>query len=308
MNVRSGLVLLLGFALALGACGGEGAPPSAPSAPSAPSVPTAPTGATPSSTSPPKSAAPSSEKFVVRYPSEPGEIGLGSQLDIPPAIRAVVDAADRDPEDRKLDAGRKPAELLTFAGIKPGMKVADLGAGRGYTTELLARAVGPSGVVYGQNTAMMLEKFLEKPWSARLAKPINKNVVKVTRDADDPLPPEAKDLDAAIFVLLYHDTFWMKADQAKMNAAVFRALKPGGVYVIVDHSGKAGTGTTEVQTLHRIEESVVRKEVTAAGFKLATWTDVMRRPDDTKDWNTSPMAAGEKRGTSDRFVLKFVKP
>ena len=290
-----GIALALG--LPLGACGGESPNPATPATPASASTNTS---NTTSPTSPVRS--------VIRYPSGPDGIGLGGFLQVPAAIHAVVDASDRDAEDKKLDAGRKPAELLAFAGIKPGMKVAELAAGGGYTTELLARAVGPSGVVYGQNTAALLEKFLEKPWSARLAKPVNKNVVRVTRDIDDPLPPEAKDLDAIVFVLFYHDTFWMKADQAKMNAAVFHALKPGGVYIIVDHSGRPGTGVTEVQSLHRIDEAVVRKEVVAAGFKLAAEVDFLRTADDKRDWNASPMGAGEKRGMSDRFVLKFVKP
>lgn len=230
------------------------------------------------------------------------------KVEVPPAIRAVVDAPDRDPEDKKLDAGRKPAELLAFAGIKPGMKVAELGAGGGYTAELLARAVGPTGVVYGQNSPLLLEKFAAKPWAARVAKPVDKNVVSVAREFDDPLPPEAKDLDAVIINLFYHDTFWMKVDRAKMNAAVFRALKPGGVYIVVDHSARPGTGSSEAQTTHRIEESVVRAEVPQAGFKLVADADFLRNPDDKRDWSTSPGAAGEKRGTSDRFVLKFVKP
>lgn len=285
MTSRSlALVLSSSVVFSLAACGGETPAPATPTPTSA--VPTAPTPA----------VAPSSGEEHVK------------QVDVPAALRAVADAPDRDPEDKKLDAGRKPAELLAIAGIKPGMKVADLAAGGGYTTELLSRAVGPSGVVYGQNTSWLLEKFAEKPWAARLAKPVNKNVVKVTRDFDDPLPPEAKDLDAVIMVLFYHDTFWMKVDQAKMNAAIFKALKPGGVYLIVDHSGRAGTGTTEVQTIHRIDESVVRKEIPRAGFKLAADADFLKNPDDRRDWNTAPFAAAEKRGTSDRFVLKYVKP
>jgi predicted methyltransferase len=268
--------------LALGACGGEGPAPATPTS----AVPTSPPGTAPAA---------SNEQHV-------------KTVDVPAAIRAVVDAADRDPEDKKLDAGRKPAELLAFAGIKPGMKVAELAAGGGYTAELLARAVGPTGVVYGQNSPFIIEKFADKPWAARLAKPVNKNIVKVTREFDDPLPPEAKDLDAVMLVLFYHDTFWMKTDQAKMNAAIFRALKPGGVFIVVDHSGRPGTGTSEVQTIHRIEESVVRKEVAQAGFKLAADAEFLRMPEDKRDWNTAPFAAGDKRGTSDRFVLKFVKP
>lgn len=223
-------------------------------------------------------------------------------------VRAVIDAADRDPEDKKLDAGRKPGEMLTFFGVKPGMKVAELVAGGGYTAELLARAVGPTGVVYGHNTKWVIEKFADKPWSERLAKPGNKNVVKVTRELEDPLPPEAKDLDVVFINLFYHDTYWLKADRAKMNAAVLRALRPGGVYAVIDHSAKTGSGATEVQTTHRIEEATVREEIVKAGFKLAAEADFMRNPQDTRDWNASPMAAAEKRGTSDRFVLKFVKP
>lgn len=222
--------------------------------------------------------------------------------------RAVVEAPDRDENDKKLDAGRHPAEMLAFFDVKPGQKVADLAAGGGYTTELLVRAVGEKGVVYSQNSQWIVDKFAAGPWGARLGKPINKNVVRVVRDFDDPLPPDATDLDVVFDVLFYHDTVWMKTDRAKMNAAIFRALKPGGIYAIIDHSGRPGTGTTESDTLHRIEEAVVRKEILAAGFTLPEEADFMRNPADTRDWNASPMAAGEKRGTSDRFVLKFVKP
>jgi predicted methyltransferase len=221
---------------------------------------------------------------------------------------AIVDASDRSPEDRALDAGRHPNDLLAFLHVQPGMHVAELGAGGGYTTELLARSVGPTGTVYGQNSKFILERFAEKPWSARLAKPVMKNVVRVDRPFDDPLPPEAHDLDAVVMVLFYHDTVWQGVDRDKMNRAIFSALRPGGWYVIVDHSGRAGTGVTEVQTLHRIEEQVVRDEITRAGFRLASEGSFLRSSSDTRDWNASPRAAGERRGTSDRFVLGFSKP
>ncbi len=227
---------------------------------------------------------------------------------VPPALQAVVDAPDRTEADRALDKGRHPGEMLAFFGIRPGMKVAELGAGGGYTSELLARAVGPTGKVYAQNSKFILERFAEKPWSARLALPSMKNVVRVDREFDDPLPPEAKDLDAVIVVLFYHDTFWMKVDRDAMNRAVLRALRPGGVYGVVDHSGRPGTGTSEVQTLHRIEESALRADVERAGFRFDAGGDFLRNPADTRDWNDAPGAAGERRGTSDRFVLRFVKP
>src|SRR6185369_2920556 len=177
--------------------------------------------------------------------------------------RAIVQAEDRSAADRALDAGRKPEELLRFADVQPGMRVAELGAGGGYTTELLARAVGPKGVVYGQNSRLILERFAAKPWGERLAKPVMANVVRVDRDFDDPLPPEARNLDRVVIVLFYHDTVWLGVDRGHMNDAVFRALKPGGLYVVIDHSARAGAGLGDVRSLHRIEESALRREIEA---------------------------------------------
>lgn len=230
-----------------------------------------------------------------------------SKDSIAPA-NAIVTAADRSPEDRALDTNRKPAELLAFLGIQPGWRIADLGAGGGYTTELLKRAVGDEGTVYGQNSKKLLEMFLEKPWSARLAKPVMKGVVRMDRDFDDPFPGDMRPLDAVTMVLFYHDTVWLGVDREAMNKAVFAALKPGGVFLIVDHSARPGDGIKVTDTFHRIDEEVVKTEVLAAGFVLDGETDFLRNKDDTRDWNDSPRAAGERRGTSDRFVLRFRKP
>ena len=230
---------------------------------------------------------------------------------VPASVRAAIDAPDRSDADRALDAGRKPDLTFAFFGIQPGMKVAEIGAGRGYTSELLARVVGKGGKVYAQNSPMILEKFANGPWSERLAQPTLVslgNVVRADREFDDPFPPEAKDLDVVLDVLFYHDTVWLGVDREKMNRAVFAALKPGGVYGIVDHSGLAGSGVSGVQTVHRIEEKVVRDEVEHAGFRLVAEASFLRNAQDTRDWNDSPKAAGERRGTSDRFVLKFQKP
>jgi predicted methyltransferase len=243
-----------------------------------------------------------------------------SVLDVPPAaaerqasgadaaIRSAVDAPDRSPEDRALDAGRKPAELLSFFGIAPGMRVAEIAAGGGYTAELLARLVGPSGKVYGVNSEFILNRFARGPWEERLQKPVMTNVVRLDRNFDDPLPADVTNLDAVLCVLFYHDLFWMNVDRAQMNAAVYRALKPGGVYAIIDHSARAGSGASDVQTFHRVEEQVVQGEITRAGFELVQSASILKNPNDTRDWNANPRSSGDKRGTSDRFVLKFVKP
>lgn len=222
-------------------------------------------------------------------------------------LEAIVAAEDRDPEDRKADARRAPVELLQLIEASPGMRVADLGAGFGYTTELLARAVGPTGEVYGQNPRLVLERFAEKGWSARLAKPVMANVVRVDREFVDPLPEDVRNLDVVVNVLFYHDFEWMGVDRSAHNAAIFRALRPGGLYVIVDHSAKQGAGASGSKTLHRIEEALVREELAAAGFELAKEGDFLRNPSDTRDWNALPWQSGREE-LSDRFVLAFRRP
>lgn len=222
--------------------------------------------------------------------------------------QSLVDAPDRTDRDRALDGGRKPADTLAFVQVSPGMRVADLGAGGGYTTELLARAVAPDGVVYAQNPDDFVKSFLKDVWPARLSRPAMKNVVRVDREFDDPLPPEAKDLDRVVMNVIYHDVSYMGVDRDKMNRAVFSALKPGGSFIVIDSSAKSGTGINDAKTLHRIDEQVVKDEVQKAGFKLQGEGDFLRNPQDARDWNSSPPAAGERRGTSDRFALRFVKP
>jgi predicted methyltransferase len=219
----------------------------------------------------------------------------------------VVAAADRSEADRALDAGRKPAELLEFLHVAPGMRVLDLCAGGGYTSELLARAIAPSGTLYGQNPKFVLG-FAEQAWAARLTTPAMKNAVRIDSELDATWPAPLKDLDLVTLVLFYHDTVWLETDRARLNANVLAALKPGGSYAIVDHSAKAGDGLTVVKSLHRIEESVVKAEVVKAGFVLDGEADFLREPGDTRDWSASPKSAGERRGHSDRFVLRFKKP
>jgi predicted methyltransferase len=218
----------------------------------------------------------------------------------------------------------------------------DLSAGGGYTTEVLARAVGPSGRVYGQSPppnpatprpaapegaaypavmpmtgasaapampAMPAMAPVRKTSAELLAErnknPMVGNIIPVVRKFEDPIPAEisAASLDLVTLMFNYHDLGYQNIDRERMNRAVFAALKPGGMYVIADHAGRAGTGISEASTLHRMEEAFLIREVTAAGFKLAAQGDFLRNPADPRDKNT-PVPAQPK----DEFVVKFVKP
>jgi predicted methyltransferase len=232
---------------------------------------------------------------------------------VPPPVltgvtpQAAVESAERTAEDKALDAGRKPAELMNFLGIGRGMKVAELFAGGGYTAELMARLVGPEGEVWLHNTPEVLQMFAEKPLTERLARLKMPYVLQVDRPLTDPLPAEAKNLHMVVMNLTYHDAVAQGVDRAAMNQAVWKALKAGGGYAIIDHAAKEGSGEAAAKELHRIDPKFVEEEVTKAGFILDRTSSMYANPQDTKDWNPSPMAAGDKRGTSDRFVLVFRK-
>ena len=163
---------------------------------------------------------------------------------IPPYLTDAINSPARPAADRESDASRQPAQVMAFFGIKPGMQVADLWAGGGATTELLARIVGPTGKVYSQNTAFP-EKFKknEAAWKDRLKEPGMSNLVEVTKPfgAPDMIPVPPNTLDVVLINLNYHDLFDVGADPEKFNAIVFKALKPGGVYGIVDNSAQAGS-------------------------------------------------------------------
>ena len=215
---------------------------------------------------------------------------------------AVVAAADRTDADRQTDQRRDPLKLLAFAAPRPGMKVLDMGAGGGYSTELMARAVAPSGVVYGQNPADIGERASAR-FEARLKTPAGHNIVSVVRPFDDPVPPDVRDFDLITFLFFYHDTTYMAVDRAEMNRKLYAVLKPGGALVIADHSAKPGDGTSVGKSLHRIEEAALRHEVEAAGFKLVAQGDFWRHPEDTRDFSIQPPPGKPV----DEFVLKFQK-
>jgi predicted methyltransferase len=215
---------------------------------------------------------------------------------------AVVAAPDRSDADRQTDRRRDPVELLAFTGVRAGMTVLDMGAGGGYSTELLARVVGPSGKVYAQNAADTNARAKER-FEARIKTPAMKNVVPLVRPFDDPVPADVHDLDLITFFFFYHDTTYMPVDRAAMNKKLFAALKKGGVLVIADHSAKAGAGTSVGKTLHRIDEGALKSEVEAAGFRLVAEGGFLRHPEDTREERIFA-----SKTPVDEFVLKFQKP
>src|SRR5246127_143698 len=220
-----------------------------------------------------------------------------------PDYEAIVAAPDRTDGDRQADQRRQPAKMLAFTGVQTGMKVLDMEANAGYSTELLARAVGPTGTVYAQDPASIIERFVKDKFDTRAQKPAMKNVVHVIRDFDDPIPPEATNLDMITFFFAYHDVTYMPVDRSKMNAKMFAALKPGGYLIIADHSAKKGDGINVAHTLHRIEEATLKQEIEAAGFKLAAEGDFLRHPEDPRDAKVFRPAV-----PVDEFVLKYQKP
>jgi predicted methyltransferase len=220
-----------------------------------------------------------------------------------PDYAAIVAAPDRSDADRQTDQRRQPARMLAFTGARPGMKVLDMEANGGYSTELLARAVAPTGVVYAQDSAALIERVVKDKFDIRAQKPAMKNVVHVIRNYDDPIPPEISGLDLITFFFAYHDITYMQVDRAEMNRKMFAALKPGGYLVIADHSARAGDGTTVGKTLHRIEESTLRQEIEAAGFRLADQADFLHHPADPRD---APVF--HPQTPVDEFVLKYQKP
>jgi len=219
-------------------------------------------------------------------------------------LTAAVANPSRPEGDRDRDANRQPAEVLSFYGIEPGMQVAELMAGRGYYTEILSHALGSEGTLYVQNNRYVLERFAEEEISKRLAKPSLDNAVRHDREIDA-LDLPAEQFDAILMVLFYHDTYWMEADRDAMNAQIFAALKPGGLYGVVDHHAIAGSGDSVTKTLHRGDAEAIKAEVLRAGFIWDGESPVLEHPVDDR---TTSVFAESIRGQTDRFVYRFRKP
>jgi predicted methyltransferase len=226
---------------------------------------------------------------------------------IPPYIATAVADPARPEADRTRDAERKPAESLVFAGVKPGDRIADLIPGKGYFTRIFAKAVGPKGWVYAYFPSDLDELY--KKHDVTIPPPADPNYANVSflhAPVAKFVAPEK--LDIVWTSQNYHDLhdkFFGPADVPAVNKAVFDALKPGGVFIVLDHAAPKGSGLEDTDTLHRIDEAQVKKEVEAAGFKLVAESDILRNPADTR---TIPVFDKSIRGKTDQFILKFKKP
>jgi len=228
------------------------------------------------------------------------------------AIPAYVTSAVADPSRSEMmrvrDGGRKPAELLAFSGVKPGDKVGDLIPGGGYFTGLFSLVVGPQGHVYSIWPKEYAKEDAEETKGLRngMTDPRFANVTVLIEPAAAFAAPES--LDMVWTSQNYHDypdPFMGPTDPGILNKAVFAALKPGGVFLVIDHAAEPGSGLRDTNTLHRIDPAIVKSQVTAAGFVYEGESLVLRNPADP---HTALVFDKSIRGHTDQFAYKFRKP
>jgi len=224
--------------------------------------------------------------------------------DAPAHIAAAVAAPERSDKDRERDARDRPAEVMTFAGIKPGMAIADVFGGGGYWTELLARAVGAEGKVTLVNNAPYLE-FSREDLKTRFADDRLPGVTRRTIETCDMKLGRAS-FDLILIVMSYHDLYyvdeaggWPAIDAGGFLDQLHAALKPGGSLLIIDHAAAAGAGNSGAGEIHRIEEAFAKRDIESHGFKLEKTWDGYRNPaDDLSKLVFDPAV----RGKTDRFT------
>jgi predicted methyltransferase len=235
------------------------------------------------------------------------EAAYAIDADVPEFVRAAISNASRPEADRNADSRRRPAQVIMFAGVRPGDRVADLMPGRGYLTRLLSAVVGEGGKVFAIYPTIFAD-----------AKPENVDVMKAL--VDEPRYANAslhvqilekigvdEPLDCAWISLNYHDVFGRAGEDSalQLTKRIFAALKPGGTFIVIDHAAKTGRGGRDANTLHRIEAATVIEQASAAGFALDARSDVLANPADN---HTEPVFTAELAGETDKFILKFRKP
>jgi predicted methyltransferase len=217
---------------------------------------------------------------------------------VPDYVRKAVQSPDRTPAMTARDADRKPAELLVLSGVKPGDKVVEFAGFGQYFTTMLSNIVGERGSVL-----MVDLPYTEARSGAAAREFVAKHPNTKYEIVDYNAVALPDNVDVVFNVLYYHDLMLNKVDAAALNAKIFKALKPGGIFFIVDHNAAPGSGTRDTEKLHRIDPEIIRKEVKAAGFELVEDSKLLANPED----DHSKMVFAD-RGRTDQVVLKFRKP
>jgi predicted methyltransferase len=219
---------------------------------------------------------------------------------IPKYIRSAVESPSRSAEQKARDANRKPAEVLALSGVKPGDKVVEFASFGQYFTDMLADIVGPKGVVYMYDlpytearTGAASRAFVAAHPNAKYEL-VDYNTLKLPAN-----------VDIVFNVLYYHDLPLNNIDTASLNKRIFDALKPGGIFFVVDHNAAPGSGMNDTKKLHRIDPEVIKKEVTAAGFELVEESKLLAHPADD---HTQMVFAPGLRGMTDQTIFKLRKP
>ena len=232
--------------------------------------------------------------------------GAAAQAAVPANIAAALADKARPAEDLARDDARKAGEILALGEVKTGDKVVDLVMGGGYFTRILSGAVGPKGQVIGYQPTEFIQFQASYGENQKKVAAAHANVTPLTSTFGALDLPDGMDL--VLTVQNYHDlhlTPFPKDTAATVNAEVFKSLKPGGVYLIVDHAAVAGSGLETAMSIHRIDPAIVRKEVEAAGFKLDSESPLLR---DASDPLTANVFSPAIRGKTDQFIMKFRKP
>lgn len=220
--------------------------------------------------------------------------------DTPPYISSAINSGERSEAMTSRDANRKPAEVLMMSGIEPGDTVVEFAAFGQYYTTMISSIIGPDGVVHMYDLPYTQERAGE---ASRAFVSGHPNAQYHVVDYNEIELPD--NVDVAFNVLYYHDLPLNEIDTAALNAKIFDALKPGGTFLIIDHNAEAGSGTRDIETLHRIDPAVIKEEVLAAGFELAEESNLLAHPGDD---HTEMVFAEGLRGFTDRTIFVFKKP
>lgn len=234
-----------------------------------------------------------------------GEVAAVPRPELEKIIAMAVASPARTEEMRARDAYRKPAEMLRFSRVAPGDTVVEIAPGGGYYTALLARVVEDDGKIIAVDPKRIFEAFPQaaEGFPKFIAADPQDNVDYSVQNLDDIDLPMG--IDQVWMVLYYHDTFWTGENRAEMNRRLYEALRPGGAYFVIDHHGLTGAGAGITQSLHRMDASVAKAEIEAAGFILDAESDALAYPADPRN---DSVFSEERRGKTDRFVWRYVKP